>query len=102
MHTNGSLFLIGIGIGLSTALIGGLAEYWITLRPAAAESSRKFPSCLLFVTGGLAITGFAAIIVSAILNGGVGEALIVGAGVLSGFYTGFFILFSLWILLDRQ
>jgi len=57
---------------------------------------------LLFVTGGLAITGFAAIIVSAILNGGVGEALIVGVGVLSGFYTGFFILFSLWILLDRQ
>jgi len=102
LQTNGSLFLIGIGIGLTVALIGGLVEYWLTLRPAAAEDSRQLPGCLPFVAGGLAIAGVAAMITSAVLNGGVGEGLIVFAGVLIGFYSGFLILFTLWFFFDRR
>jgi hypothetical protein len=102
LHTNGSLFLIGIGIGLSIAFIGGLVEYWISLRPAVTEEPRRLPSCLLFTTGGLAIAGIAAMIVSIIFNGGVWEALIMGGGVLIGFYAGFLLLFSLWLILNRQ
>ena len=92
---------MGIVIGLSTALIGGLIEYWLTLRPGAKRSSGQ-PGCLLFVAGGLALAGIVAMIGSAILNGSVGEALYMGAGVLTGFYSGFIISFCLWFLLDRS
>ena len=102
MHSNGSLFLIGIGIGLSIAFIGGLVEYWLNLRPGVAQSESRRPGCLLYVAGGLAVAGIIAMIASAILNGGVGDALIVGAGVLTGFYSGFIGLFCLWFLLERN
>ena len=101
MHSNVALFLIGVGIGLAVAIIGGLVEYWTTLRPGA-ESVQHRSSCLPFVIGGLALAVIAAMIASALLNGGIGEALIMGAGVLTGFYTGFIVSFGLWFLLDRK
>lgn len=101
MHTNNLLFLISFGFGLGVALIGGLIEYWTNLRPGAAKNFRQRPSCLIFVGGGLAVAGIIAMIASAILNGTIGGALIVGAGVLVGFYSGFIILFGLWFLLER-
>lgn len=96
-----SLFVIGAGIGFSIAFIGGLIEYWITLR-SGANRARHQPSCLLFTVGGLAIAGIVAMIASAVINGGIGEALIMGAGVLAGFYAGFIIAFGLWFILERK
>ncbi|MDX1414845.1 MAG: hypothetical protein R3293_11690 [Candidatus Promineifilaceae bacterium] len=101
MFSNLTLFLAGAGFGLGIALAGGLVEYWLSLRPGV-ERSFSQPGCLLFVTGGLALAGFIAIIASFVVDGGIGKALIVGAGVLSGFYTGFIISFSLWLFWGQK
>ncbi len=102
LHINGSLFLVGTGIGLLIALIGGIVEYWISLRHGAQEGGQRLPGCLLFVGGGLGVAGIIAVITSLIINQGITDALIVGAGTLTGFYAGFFLLFSIWFLLNRQ
>lgn len=79
-----------------------MVEYWISLRPGANESVRRLPSCLLFVAGGLAAAGIVAIFTSFVFSGSIFEALVIGAGVLTGFYTGFIVLFSLWFFLNRE
>lgn len=90
-----------MGTGLIIAFIGGIVEYFVSLRPSAQESPRRLPGCLLYAAGGLGFAGLIAIIASLIVNKGVGDALILGAGVLSGFYAGFLFLFILWFLFNR-
>jgi hypothetical protein len=102
LNPNISLFLIGTAIGLGTALIGGLIDYWVNLRPDRPDRSDRLPSCLFFIAGGLVIGGLAAIIGSFLLNGGISNALIMGAGVLIGFYTGFILLFGIWLWMNRD
>jgi hypothetical protein len=48
------------------------------------------------VLAGIIATG-----ASILFNGGIQPALIVGAGVLGGFYLGFALLFVLWFLVER-
>lgn len=101
LNTNLTLLIIGTGIGLGIALIGGVAEYWLSLRSDTADEPRKLPGCLLYVVGGLALAGLVSVIASFLFNGGIGPALILGAGVLGGFYVGFLLLFILWFLVER-
>ncbi len=65
------------------------------------ERIRRLPGCLLYVVGGLALAGIVSIVASLFSNGGIGPALILGAGVLGGFYVGFIFLFIIWFLLER-
>jgi hypothetical protein len=97
-----TLFLIGAAIGLALALAGAVAEYWSSLRPKSSSTQQRLPGCLLYAAGGLGLAGIIAIIASFILSGGIIPALIMGAGVLGGFYTTFAFLFIVWVILERQ
>ncbi len=101
LSPNLTLFLIGSGIGLGVAAIGGIAEYWVSLRGGDDERQRRLPGCLFYVIGGLAVAGVIGMVTSFLLGKGIMPALILGAGVLGGFYIGFILLFILWFLVNR-
>lgn len=101
MNSSLNLFLIGLGIGAFVAAAGGLIEYWLHLR-RKREPFIGVPSCLLYTVGGLVLAGVVALITSLIVTGGVGPALLMGAGVLTGFYVGFMLLVATWLVLDRR
>jgi hypothetical protein len=82
LNTNLTLLIIGTGIGLGIALIGGVAEYWLSLRSDTADEPRKLPGCLIFVIGFLTLAGIVSTVASFLINGAIGPALILGAGVL--------------------
>lgn len=102
LNPNISLFLIGLAIGLMAAIIGGLIDYYLNLRHKMPERTTSLPGCLFYMAGGLGVTGLVAMAASLLLNGGIMEALVLGAGVLTGFYFGFILLFGLWLLLNRD
>jgi hypothetical protein len=97
--SNLTLFLIGLAIGITVALAGGLIDYGLHLR-RNREPTFGVPGCLVYVVGGLILVGVVALIASLILTGGVGAALIMGAGVMVGFYSGFILLVGLWFWHD--
>ncbi len=99
---NLTLLLIGAGAGLTVALIGGLVEYWVSMRANGSAVQHRLPGCLFYVSGGLALAGIIAIAASVLFNRGIEPALVIGAGVLGGFYLGFAFLFALWFLVERQ
>ena len=101
LSPNLELLLIGCGIGLGIAAVGGFTEYWISLRRDEYEGQQRLPGCLFYVVGGLAVAGIMAMATSVLAGKGIMPALIVGAGVLGGFYTGFICLFILWFLINR-
>lgn len=92
-------FLTGLGIGGFVALGGGLIEYVLHLRRGQAPRS-SVPGCLVYAIGGLVLAGIVAIAASFFLTGGIGPALVMGVGVMAGFYGGFILLVSLWLLLE--
>ncbi len=92
-------FLAGLGIGAFVALAGGLIEYVLHLRRGQMPRS-SVPGCLVYAVGGLVLAGIVAIAASFVLTGGIGPALYMGVGVMSGFYGGFILLVSLWLLLE--
>jgi hypothetical protein len=97
--SNLTLFLIGLGIGIAVALVGGMVEYLLHLR---RRQGPRFgvPGCLVYTIGGLILAGIVALVMSFIMTGGIGPALLVGLGVMVGFYGGFILLVSLWLLLE--
>lgn len=101
MAENQSLtfFLTGLAIGLGFALAGGLIEYIMHLRRDGQPRSNA-PSCLLYAAGGLVLAGIASLAVSLLATGGILPALIMGAGVLTGFYGGFILLVGVYFLID--
>ena len=101
LSSNLTLLLIGAGIGLGVAVIGGLAEYWTSRRSDGFAAQHRLPGCLFYVAGGLVLAGIIAVVASFLFKGGIWPALILGAGVLGGFYVGFAFLFILWFLLER-
>jgi hypothetical protein len=96
-----TFFLIGLGVGAAVALLGGIVEYALNLR-RHGEPRSNVPSCLLYAAGGLILAGIVAIVASLLATGGIGPALIMGAGVLTGFYGGFILLVGLWFLIDAM
>lgn len=101
LSQNFTLLLIGTGIGLAFAVIGGFAEYWSSLRTNGSKVQHRLPGCLLYAAGGLALAGIIAMVASFYFSGSIGSALVLGAGVLGGFYIGFACLFFLWIFIER-
>ena len=101
LSTDLTLLIAGAGIGLGIAIVGAFSEYWLSIRSSAADRPYQLPGCLLYVVGGLALAGIVSLVTSLLLNGSIKPALIVGAGVLGGFYVGFVLLFILWLLINR-
>lgn len=99
--SNSTLFLIGLGIGLAVAVGGGAIEYRLHLRRNRAPFSRV-PGCLLYAIAGLILGGLAALVASLITTGGIVPALIMGGGVLVGFYGGFICLVALWLVIESR
>lgn len=97
--SNLTLFLIGVAIGVAVAIAGGLVEYVLHLR-RNREPRFGVPGCLVYMIGGLIVAGGLACIASFLITGGIGAALIMGLGVMAGFYGGFILLVSLWLLLE--
>lgn len=93
------LYLIGLAIGIVVALAGGLVEYILHLR-RDEEPRFGVPGCIVYVIGGLVLSGIAAVIVSLVYTGSIRPALVVGVGVMTGFYGGFSLLVGLWFLLE--
>jgi len=96
LQTDGRLFFIGIGIGIAIALIGGAVDYWLSRTQRNPRRSNHLPGCIMYVAGALGLVGLLAIIISLILIGSVLPAIILGAGVLLGFYSGFALLLLLY------
>lgn len=97
--SNLTFFLTGLAIGIVVALAGGMVEYFLHLR-RRREPRFGVPGCLVYTIGGLILAGIVAIIASLVLTGGIGPALFMGLGVMAGFYGGFILLVSLWLLLE--
>jgi hypothetical protein len=101
VSSNSSLFFIGLLVGVLVALGGGAVEYVLHLRRNRPPFS-GMPSCLLFTIGGLILAGGGAILTSLIVTGGVWPALVMGLGVMAGFYGAFMLLVGLWLLLESR
>jgi purine-cytosine permease-like protein len=98
-HT--SILIIGLGIGFAIALIGGLIDYLLSKRKYNSQQTNHLPGCMLYVAGFLGFLGIISIIVSFIMSGSIGPALVLGAGVLGGFYSGFALLIMGYLLVKR-
>ena len=96
-----SILFIGLGIGFATALIGGLIDYLISKSKNNSQKTNHLPGCMLYVAGVLGFLGIISIIVSFIMSGSIGPALVLGAGVLGGFYSGFALLIMGYLLVKR-
>jgi ABC-type Fe3+ transport system permease subunit len=95
-------FLIGLAIGLVSAIIGGLVEYLIVRqRGDSAQETERLPGCMLLVTGGLGGLGLLAIGFSLLTSGEVVRMLITGLGVGVGFFGGFLVMMLGWFLINR-
>lgn len=99
--TNISLPYIGFGIGISIAVIGGAIDYLLSKRRTNSLRTNNLPGCMLYIAGALGLTGLMAVIVSIIMIGRIGPAIVLGAGVLSGFYVGFALLMILYLVAQR-
>ena len=101
MQTDTRLFFIGIGIGIAIALIGGAVDYWLSRTHRNPRRTNHLPGCIMYVAGVLGFAGLLAIIISLILIGSVIPAIVLGAGVLLGFYSGFALLLLLYLVARR-
>jgi hypothetical protein len=95
------LFFAGFAIGLGIAILGGFVDYWLSRRNSNQQQERQVPGCMLYVAGILGLAGAIALIISLIAYGGIGPAVILGAGVLGGFYTGFSLLLMTYFLIFK-
>jgi hypothetical protein len=100
-YMNAILFVIGLILGVGVASIGGLVEYFLHLR-RNREPRFGVPGCLVYTVGGLVLAGLVALVTSFIVSGSLVPALIMGIGVLIGFYGGFILLVGLWFLIDAR
>ena len=99
---NWQSFLIGLAIGLASAVIGAVVEYLIVQqRGDKAEDTERLPGCMLLVSGGLGGVGMLAIGFSLLTSGEVVRMLITGLGVGSGFFGGFILMMLGWFVLNR-
>ncbi|MBK8987521.1 MAG: hypothetical protein IPM39_15830 [Chloroflexi bacterium] len=89
---NLTYFLVGGGIGLISAVVGAFVDYFVGRRRRNDEEDHP-PGCMLVITGILGVIGLAAMAVSLLFGGMVRIAVVIGLGVLSGFFVGFAVLF---------
>jgi len=93
-------FMIGLAIGLVSAIIGAIVEYLI-VRQRGDREAERLPGCMLLVSGGLGGVGMLVIGFSLITSGEVVRMLITGLGVGAGFFGGFVLMMLAWFLIDQ-
>ena len=93
-------FLIGLAIGLISAIIGAGVEYLIVRNRDEPETER-LPGCMLLVSGGLGGAGLLATGVSLLISGEVVRMLVTGLGVGVGFFAGFVLMMAAWFIFNR-
>ena len=93
-------FLIGVAIGLASAVIGAVVEYLI-VRQRGDREPERLPGCMLLVSGGLGGVGLLVIGFSLITSGEVVRMLITGLGVGAGFFVGFVLMMAAWFVLNK-
>lgn len=93
-------FLIGLAIGLISAILGAGVEYLIVRNRNEVETER-LPGCMLLVSGGLGGAGLLATGFSLLISGEVVRMLVTGLGVGVGFFSGFVIMMLAWFLFNR-
>jgi hypothetical protein len=96
-----TLFLSGAILGLVVAAVGAALEYRLHLSPARPRRNPG-PGCLVYTIWGLVLAGIVSVLTSLLLTGGIRVALIIGTGVLAGFYAGFILLLGLWLFFDSR
>lgn len=101
MQIDTSLFINGLIIGLVIAIIGGAVDYLLGSRVNNLQQTRQLPGCILYIAGTLGFVGLIALFISLILEGSIGTAVILGAGILGGFYAGFAALMLIYLLVNR-
>ena len=90
--------LIGAAVGLIGAMTAGMLQYRIAIRNDDSRP-RRLPGCLLLVSGWLGLVGLLVALVSLVLTGEMGPAIVPGMGVLAGFFVGSVAILCLWLLL---
>lgn len=93
-------FLIGGGIGLSSAILGALVEYRVVSHRQESEQ-RRLPGCMFLVSGALGFLGVIAIAITLLTSGEMARTLIAGVGVGVGFFVGFVLMILAWIFWSR-
>lgn len=93
-------FLIGVAVGLISAIIGAVVEYLI-VRQRGDQETERLPGCMLLVAGGLGGVGMLAIAFSLLISGEVVRMLITGLGVGVGFFSGFALMMLVWFMVNR-
>ena len=95
-------FYLGSGVGLVCAMIGAAVEYKrARVRSRAGQEDGQLPGCMIMMAGALGMAGGVAIVIS-LFTDQLQRALLLGAGIGSGFLTGFLVLAGLWVLLVRE
>lgn len=93
-------FLIGLAIGLISAILGAGIEY-LVVRNRNEEEPERLPGCMLLVSGGLGGAGLLATGFSLLISGEVVRMLITGLGVGVGFFGGFVLMMLAWFLFNH-
>lgn len=89
-------FLIGSGVGLFSAVLGGVLEFLISARREVGNG--RLPGCMLLVTGALGFAGVVVTLISWLFGHDLGRPLTAGLGVGLGFFGGFVLLLIFWLL----
>jgi hypothetical protein len=101
LQIDSRLLFIGMAIGFSIAVVGAAVDYWLSRTRHNPRQSQHLPGCMMYVAGALGLAGLLAIIISFILIGSMIPAIILGAGVLTGFYSGFALLLLIYLVATR-
>lgn len=99
LNENMQLLLIGVGIGLVSAVLGAVVDYFLSRRRRGEEDEAHLPGCMLLITGALGFVGLVALAASFLFYQTVWPAVWVGVGVMTGFFVGFSLLFlgAIWL-----
>lgn len=89
---NLTFFLIGGAIGLISAVVGAIFDYYVN-QPRNHHQENDPPGCMFIVAGSLGFAGLIAIVLSLLFTSSIQIAAVTGLGVLLGFFIGFSILF---------
>lgn len=100
LSENLNLFMIGLGIGLVCAVVGALVDFMMARRRGAEEN--HLPGCMLLMTGALGFVGVVMLGVSYLFYQTFLPAFWVGAGVMTGFFLGFTVLFFAALLISSR
>jgi hypothetical protein len=95
------LFFLGLSLGLLSALVGAALDYLLYVRHAQQRPHHR-PSIILASALLLGAMGVVALPLSLFLAGSFGPAFVMGIGVLAGFYFGFIVLISAWVMIGDE